>query len=92
MVHVVFLSKDRVLIKFGLSRDFLTQRDSGCPSEGKFLSKERALVRLDCLGLFGSKRFKLPQSREKGMNQIGLTWDNGKSLLLGNMSLDINRG
>ena len=44
---MVFLSKDRVLIKFRLVWVFLAQRDSSCPSEGKFLSKERALVRFE---------------------------------------------
>ena len=30
-------------------------------------------------GFFGPKWFVLPESREKSMNQIGLTWGNGKS-------------
>ena len=39
MVYVMFLSKDRVLIKFGLSWNFLAQSGSCCPSEGKSMSQ-----------------------------------------------------
>ena len=34
---------------------------------------------MDYLGLFGPKKFRLPQSKEKSMSQIELTWGNRQS-------------
>ena len=39
MVHRVFLSKDRVLIRVGLFWNFLAQSGSCCPSKGKNMSQ-----------------------------------------------------
>ena len=41
MVHVMFLLKDKVLIRFGFVWVFLARKGSSCPNEGKFLSKEK---------------------------------------------------
>ena len=59
MVYMVFLSKDKVLIKFGLSWDFLAWKGLGCPNEEKFLSKEKALVRFELSWNFWPKVVKV---------------------------------
>ena len=79
MVYVMFLSKDRVLIRFGLVWVFLARKGSGCPSEGKFLSKEKALVRFGLSWNSWSKMVQVAPVKEKSMNQIELSWGNGKS-------------
>ena len=79
MIHVMFLSNDRVLIRFGLVWVFLARKGSGCPSEGKFLSKERALVRFGLSWNFWPKMVQVAPVKGKSMSQIGLTWGNGKS-------------
>ena len=62
----MFMSKDRVLIRFGLVWVFLAQKGSDCPSERKFLSKERALV---SFGLSWNSWSKVVQvTPDKGKN------------------------
>ena len=68
MVHVMFMSKDRVLIRFGLVWVFLAQKGSSCPSEGKFLSKKRALVRFGLSWNFWPKVVHIALVKGKSMN------------------------
>ena len=65
MVYVMFLSKDRVLVRFGLVLVFLAWKGSGCPNEGKFLSKEKALVRFGLSWHFWPKMVQVAPIKEK---------------------------
>ena len=87
MVYVMFLSKDKVLIKFGLVYVFLARKGLGCPSERKFLSKEKGFSQIWII----LEMVQVASVKEKSMSQIGLTWGNRKIWLLDNVPLNVNR-
>ena len=72
MVHVMFLSKDKGLIRFGFVSVFLARKGSGCSSEGKFLSKEKVLVRFGLSWNFWSKMVQMAPVKGSSCHRKGL--------------------
>ena len=66
MIYVMFLSKDKVLIKFGLVYVFLARKGSGCPSERKFLSKEKGFSQIWIV----LEMVQVASVKEKSMSKI----------------------
>ena len=66
---------------------FLAQSGSCCPSERKAFSQVWTI-----LELLAQKLFRLPQSKEKCMNQIELSWGDERSCFWVMCLLDINQG
>ena len=67
---MMFLLKDKVLIRFGFVWVFLARKGSGCPSEGKFLLKEKAFVRFGLFWHFWLKMVQVAPIKGKNMSQI----------------------
>ena len=77
----LFLSKERVLLRLGLSWDFWSKVFQIAQVKGKGFNQIWITLEMVQVALV----------KEKSMSKIRLTWGNGKFWLLDNVSLDVNR-
>ena len=56
----------------------MARKGLGCPNEGKFMSRERALVIFGLSWNSWSKVVQIAPVKEKSINQIGQTWGSEK--------------